>query len=173
MAIRPTPPAAGGPPTGRQVFKPRASVYKFQAFFPLILGGLVAAVALGGGLAWLFRAVLPMWWMIPLFMAFPALSIGAGAIYAQRLTRSRVVVDDDRLLLLQGNEVEASIPWSQITRLTVRKEREEDIFEVWLRDQPVRLPAAFFEHSDQLLQAVSARTRRPWERARPRPGTPG
>jgi hypothetical protein len=145
-------------------------VYKFQSFFPLILGGLVAVVALGGSVAWMFRAVLPMWWMIPLFMAFPALSIGAGAIYAQRLTRSRVVVEDDRLLLLQGTEVEASIPWSQITRLTVRKERDEDIFEVWLRDQPVRLPAAFFEHSDLLLQAVSARTRRPWERPRPKPG---
>ncbi|MEB3330288.1 MAG: hypothetical protein VKQ33_13765 [Candidatus Sericytochromatia bacterium] len=173
MAIRSTPPSASGPPGGRLVFKPRASVYKFQAYFPIILGGLVAVVALGGGVGWLFRAALPMWWMIPLFMAFPALSIGAGAIYARRLTRSRVVVDDDRLMLLQGNEVEASIPWSQITRLTVRKDREEDVFEVWLRDQPVRLPAAFFEHSDQLLQAVSARTRRPWERGRPRPGGPG
>ena len=60
------------------------------------------------------------------------------------------------------------MPWSQVTRLTVRREREDDVYEVWVRNQPVTLPASFFEESDKLLQAVSAKTRRPWERAKPR-----
>jgi hypothetical protein len=156
-------------PAGQQVFKPRASVYKFQSFFPLIVAGLVLAVLLGGGIAYALRAYLPLWWMIPLFMAFPAVSVVAGAVYANRLAASRIVLDGERIRIMQGQTVEANIPWTQISRLTVRRERDDDVFELWLRNQPVRLPAAFFENSDQLLQAVSARTRRPWERMRPKP----
>jgi hypothetical protein len=144
-------------------------VYKFQSFFPLIVAGLVVAVLLGGGIAYALRTYLPLWWMIPLFMAFPAVSVVAGAVYANRLAASRIVLDGERIRIMQGQTVEANIPWTQISRLTVRRERDDDVFELWLRNQPVRLPAAFFENSDQLLQAVSARTRRPWERVRPKP----
>jgi hypothetical protein len=101
-------------------------------------------------------------------MAFPAFSIAGGAIYANRLTQSRIVIDQERMRIMQGSQCQANLPWSQITRLTVRREREDDVYEVWVRNQPVTLPAAFFEDQDKLLQVVSARTRRPWERAKPK-----
>ncbi|MEB3197548.1 MAG: hypothetical protein VKP62_10135 [Candidatus Sericytochromatia bacterium] len=168
MAMHHAAPQAGNPGGGQQVFKPRASVYKFQSYYPLIAAGLVVAVAAGAAIAYGLRAWLPLWWMIPLFMAFPAVSVGVGAIYAQRLTRSRIVLDGERLRIFSGQNLEANIPWSHITRLTVRRERNQEIFEIWLRDQPVQLPVAFFEQGEGLLQAVSARTRRPWERPRAR-----
>lgn len=171
MAMRRPPGPPGAPPAtpSQQVFKPRASVYKFQSFFPMLLGGLLVVLLLGVAGAYALRAWLPMWWMIPLFMSFPVFSIAGGAIYASRLTKSRIVVDQERLRILQGDQVQANLPWSQITRLTVRREREDDVYEVWVRNQPVTLPASFFEDSDKLLQVVSARTRRPWERAKPKP----
>jgi hypothetical protein len=173
MAMRrppgpPPPPGAQAATPSTQVFKPRDTVYKFQRFFPVILGGLLLALLAGGGGAYALRTWLPMWWMIPLFMAFPAFSIAGGAIYANRLTQSRIVIDQERMRIMQGSQCQANLPWSQITRLTVRREREDDVYEVWVRNQPVTLPAAFFEDQDKLLQVVSARTRRPWERAKPK-----
>ena len=167
MAIRRSP-AGQGAPAGQQVFKPRASVYKFQSYFPIILGGLLVVLLAATAGAYALRTWLTLWWMMPLFMAFPVFSIAGGAIYANRLTKSRIVIDQERLRILQGEQVQANVPWSQVTRLTVRREREDDVYEVWVRNQPVTLPASFFEDSDKLLQAVSARTRRPWERAKPR-----
>jgi hypothetical protein len=168
MAMRTNAPGPGSrPPASQQVFTPRESVYKFQSFFPLIVAGLLLAVVTGGGIAFALRAYLPLWWMIPLFMSFPAVSVIAGAVYASRLASSRIVLDADRIRIMQGQRVEANLPWGQISRLTVRKERNEDVFELWVRNQAVRLPVAFFENSEELLQAVSARTRRPWERVRP------
>lgn len=163
MAIRRSP---GPNQTNQQIFKPRASVFKFAKFFPMILAALLVVLAAGFGGAYMVRQWLPMWWMMPLFMSFPIFSVVGGMLYANRLTKARVVIDQERLRIIQGDRTQANLSWSQITRLTVRQERGDNVYELWVRNEPIQLPAAFFEDGEKLLQAVSARTRRPWERAK-------
>lgn len=173
---RPPPPSGPGPgpgpggPNAPQVFKPRASVLKFGKFFGPILVMVLVLLGMGTGVSYMlgqwFPKLFSMWWIMPITMSIPLVSVIGGAVYANRLTKARVVIDGQSLRILQGDHVEAHLAWSQITRLTVRQERGDNVYEVWVRDQAVPLPAAFFEDGEKLLQAVSARTRRPWERPR-------
>jgi hypothetical protein len=153
-------PPQGGPPQ-QIVFKPKEQVLKFSKMFPMIYGGLgvVFLIALGIGLWTKF-------YLIPVFMAIPIFSAVAGGTFVKRLTQSRIVIDGERLRIVQGNQVQANLAWGQITKLTVRKENDNDIYEMWVKNQPIPLPAGFYHDGDKLLKAVSARTKLAWEAGR-------
>lgn len=144
-----------------QVFKPRESLIKFTRFFPVILTGIAVMVGVGIAIGYYTHM-----WMIPVMMAFPLFSTGVGAAVANRLSKSRVLIDHTGLRLMQGEVVQANIPWNQVTRLTVRQQNNDNVYEVWIRDRAVTLAAAYYENGEQLLAAVSTRTNRPWERQR-------
>lgn len=156
---------AGRPPQGGApqpiVFKPKEQVVKFSKIFPLIYAALavVFLIALGIGI-WAKN------FLIPLFMGIPIFSAVAGGTFVNRLTQSRIVIDGERLRIVQGNVVQANLAWSQITKLTIRKENDDNIYELWVKNQSIPLPAGFYHDGDKLLKAVSARTKLPWEAAK-------
>jgi hypothetical protein len=163
MAMRP-PGAASRPAPQQQVFKPRESLIKFTSFYPLIITGVLVAIGVGIALGYYLHA-----WLVPVMMAFPLFSTVVGASIAKRLSKSKVVIDQGGLRLVQGDQVQAAVAWNQVTRLTVRQERGDNVYEVWVKNRQFVLPAAYYENGDQLLSAVSARTNRPWERQREAP----
>ena len=145
----------------QQVFRPRESVIKLTRFFPLVISGVVAMLGVGIAVGFYMNA-----WLIPLMMAVPLFSTVVGATIASRMSKSRVEIDQVGLRLLSGDTLQAHIPWNHITRLTVRQERGDNVYEVWVKSRVVPLQAAYYENGDQLLAAVSTRTNRPWERLR-------
>lgn len=162
MAMRrpPNSPAGSGQATNQQVFKPKDSVLKFSKIFPglyAIFGAVFVAALVAG--------VWTGFYLVPVMVAFPILGTVIAGTYASRLSRSRIVIDGERLRIVQGNKVQANLPWGQITKLTIRKEREEDLYEMWVKESPIPLPAAFYNDGDKLIMAVSARTNKPWVRA--------
>lgn len=148
-------------PAQQQVFKPRESLVKFTQFFPLILAGIAVMVVAGVVVGYYLHQ-----WLIPIMMGFPLFSTGVGASVANRLSKSRVVIDQGGFRVLQGDVVQVHVPWNQVTRLTVRQQNGDNVYEVWVQNRPIALAAPYYENGDQLLAAVSARTNRPWERQR-------
>jgi len=144
------------------VFKPRASLVKFSRFFPPILAGLGVLFILGLAAGYWLKQPL-----IPVMMAVPIFSIAGGAIYANRLTQGRIVIDMERIRIIEAGAVKANLPWNQITRLTMRQDGDDTVHEMWVKQQAIPLRAAYFEDGDKLLAAVSARTNRGWETLRP------
>ena len=47
--------------------------------------------------------------------------------------------------------------------LHIRKENEDNVYEVWVKNQSIPLPAGFYQDGDKLIKAVSARTKLAWE----------
>ncbi|MDB5102003.1 MAG: hypothetical protein JWM80_6424 [Cyanobacteria bacterium RYN_339] len=160
MATRP-PGAQSRPAPQQQVFKPRESLIKFTRFYPLILAGIVVMIGVGIAIGYYLKA-----WLVPVMMLFPLFSTAVGATIANRLSKSKVVIDPGGLRLVQGEQVQVAVAWNQVTRLTVRQERGDNVYEVWVKNRQYVLPAAYYENGDALLSAVSARTNRPWERQR-------
>jgi hypothetical protein len=161
MASHPSGQPTRRPPAQQQVYKPRESLVKFTQFFPLLVTGVAALMAIGIAIGYYAHM-----WLIPVMMVFPLFSTIVGATIANRLSKSRVVIDQAGLRVLQGDLVQSHIPWNQVTRLTVRQERGDNVYEVWAQNRPVALAASYYENGEQLLAAVSARTNRPWERQR-------
>lgn len=145
----------------QQVFKPRESLVKFTSYFPLIISAVAVVLALTCVLAWKTG-----FWLIPVMTTFPLFSTVVGATIANRLSKSRVMIDQAGLRLLQGDQVQVAVPWNQVTRLTVRQQNGDNVYEVWVQNRPIALAASYYEGGEQLLAAVSARTNRPWERQR-------
>lgn len=159
MAMQRPPAHKTAKPANQQVFKPRETVQKFSKIFPALYAifGAIFLVALVAGI-WLG------YYLVPIMVAFPIFGTIAAGVYASRLAQSVIVIDGDRLRIVQGKAVKANLLWHQITRLTIRKEREEDLYEMWVKDQSVPLPASFYQDGDKLIKAVSARTSLAWER---------
>ncbi|MFN3432277.1 MAG: hypothetical protein ACK46X_20295 [Candidatus Sericytochromatia bacterium] len=158
MAIRRQ--AASQPLTNaQQVFKPRATLGSFTKIFPMLYVGfgvvMVASLAAGFFLGM---------WLIPLMAAIPMASVIATGLYAQRMTHMRVVLDLERLRVFSGKQPTLNLAWHQITRLTIRDVQGGNMYEVWVKDKATPLMAEFFEDSDKMLQAVSARTSLAWEK---------
>ena len=159
MATVPNQPARR--PSPQQVFKPRASLVKFTKFYPLIIAGVLIMIVLGVLVGYYTHA-----WLIPVMMLMPLLSTIVGATIASRMSKSKVVLDQTGFRVLSGDVLKAQIRWNQVTRLTVRQERGDNVYEVWIKSRSIALQAAYYENGDQLLAQVSQRTNRPWERQR-------
>lgn len=155
------------PASGQQVFKPKESMTKFNNFFPklyAIFGG-VFVLALVGGYYLSSAFHNPTFWLMPVMTGFPIVSMVLTGVFVTRMSKRRIVIDADRIRMLEGNQVQTNLAWHQITRLTIRRERDADLYELWVKNQTIPVYAAFFHDGDKLLQAISARTSLPWERA--------
>lgn len=162
MSNRPVVRAPQQPPKGaQQVFKPRAAVNQFGRYFPIfyaVFGAIFVITTIA--------AVYFQLWLMPVFMAFPLISLVAGGVYVSRIQKTRVVIDLERLRILSGTTVKANLPWRAIARLVMKPQQQGGIvYEVWLfnRPAPITLPAGFLEDGDKLLAAISARANKPWE----------
>ena len=158
MAIR-----RQGVPTGQianqQVFKPRDTLGKFTKIFPMLYIGFGVVMA-----ASLAAAFFLGMWLIPLMAAIPMASVIATGVYTKKMAAQRVVIDQERLRVFEGKQPTVNLTWKQITRLTIRDVQGGNMYELWVRQQATPLMAEFFEDSDKLLKAVSARAELPWER---------
>jgi hypothetical protein len=80
------------------------------------------------------------------------------------MQNTRVVIDGDRIRVVQGKLVTLNLPWHTITRLTIRDVQGGNMYELWVKEKATPLMADFFEDGDKLLKAVSARTSLAWEK---------
>ena len=159
MAIRRHTAPTGQPTAAPHVFKPRATLGKFTKFFPLFYAA--CGVVMAGCLA---AAYFLNMWLIPLMAAIPMASVIATGLYASKMQNQRVVIDHQGLRVLQGKQPTLALTWKSITRLTIRDVQGGNMYELWVRKEASPLMADFFEDSDKLLAAISARAELPWER---------
>lgn len=153
--------ASKGP---QHVFKPREAVTAFSRYFPIMYAVFGTIFAITTVAAIYFQL-----WLMPVFMAFPLISLVAGGVYVNRIKNTRVVIDLERLRVMRASTVVAAVPWRQVSRLTMRQQQGGILYEVWVKDQPIMLPAGFLEDGDKLVQAVSARAQKPWDMLEPEP----
>ncbi|HEY9720958.1 MAG TPA: hypothetical protein V6D47_03040 [Oscillatoriaceae cyanobacterium] len=156
------------PAPGAVVFKPKESMTKFGNFFPKLYAifGCVFLVALAGGYFLSSRFHNGTFWLMPIMTGFPIGSMVLTGIYVGRVSKRKIVIDGDRIRMIEGAQVKTNLQWHQITRLTIRRERDADLYELWVKNQPLAVHAAFFQDGDKLLQAISARTSLAWERVK-------
>jgi hypothetical protein len=157
MAIR-RQPQTQGQPAAQQVFKPRDTLGKFTKIFPMLYVGfgVVMVLSLAAGF---FLGM----WLIPLMAAIPMASVIATGMYAEKMTNMRVVLDQERIRVFSGKQPTLNLAWHQITRLTIRDVQGGNMYELWVKDKATPLMAEFFDDSDKMLKAVSARTSLAWE----------
>lgn len=157
----PGPPPQQGP-NGQLVFKPRESLSRFASFFPPLIGATAVLFLAACGVGYYLSNVL-----IPVMLLIPLGSVSAGMIYAKRMMAARVLIDPQRLRLFQGKQLQLEIPFSAITRLQIQPtDQGDEAFIIWAGAQELPFPAAFFDHQERLLQEISRRSNRPWERPR-------
>lgn len=160
----PGPPPQQGP-GGQLVFKPRESLARFASFFPPLIAGTGLLFLAGCGVGYYLGGTSTI--LVPAMMLMPLGSVTVGMLYARRMMGARVIIDPQRLRLLQDNKLQMEIPWGAITRLQIQPtDQGDEHFLIWAGAQELPFPAAFFDHQDKLLAEISRRANRPWERPR-------
>lgn len=146
-------------PTNQQVFKPRDTLGSFSKIFPMLYVGFAVVMVL-----LLVAAYFLNMWIVPIMGAIPMASVILTGTFTTRMQNTRVVIDGDRIRLVQGKQVTLNLPWHTITRLTIRDVQGGNMYELWVKEKATPLMADFFEDGDKLLKAVSARTSLAWEK---------
>jgi hypothetical protein len=146
-------------PLNQQIFAPKDTLGKFSKIFPMLYVGFgVVMVALIAAAYFLNQ------WVLPLMGAIPMASVIATGTFATKMQNTRVVIDGDRIRIVEGKFVKLNLLWHQITRLTIRQVNDGQMYELWAKDKATPLMADFFVDGDKLLKAVSARTSLAWEK---------
>lgn len=153
-----TAPASGPLRQPPLTFGPNAALKKFTkrsgAIFAVIAVFFLAALGVG---------VVTNWWSAAILTAFPAVGTAAGAIYALRMSSTRVLLEPERLRIVRAGATAASVPYYTIERLTIRHADGGLLPEVWAKGKPIAVPVGFFEQGDTLLKTLADRAGVDWE----------